>query len=311
MRPLAQTRPLRGRERDLARLANRQHGVVSQRQLLALGFSEKAIKARLDAERLNTVHREVYAVGHSRVGRRGYWWAGVLAYGPGALLSHRSAAALWGLAKQRGSLVEITAPAGRQGIERRKWLWIHRCKLHANDRDEQGGMPVTTVARTLFDYAEVEPFHRLEQAWEEADRLRVLRLREVELVCERGYGRRALKPIRRLLAAARAPAEGRSPLEQRFRDFCRDHRLPEPARNVHVLGREVDALWPAAKLVVELDSWEFHGHRDAFERDRAREPQFLIAGYRTIRVTHRRLDSEARQLAAEIRELLQPASPPR
>lgn len=285
-------------------MADRQHGVVSQRQLLALGFSEKAIKARIDVLRLNAVHREVYAVGHRRIGRHGYRWAGVLAYGDEALLSHRSAAALWGLARQRGSVVEITAPAGRQGIERRKWLWIHRCKLHADDRAEEGGIPVTTVARTLFDFAEVEPFRRLEQAWEEADRLKVLRLREVELVCERGYGRRALKPIRRLLAAAKAPPEGRSPLEERFHAFCQEHRLPEPARNVHVLGREVDALWPGAKLVIELDSWEHHGHRAAFERDRARDPQFLIAGYRTIRVTHRRLDREAPQLASEIRQLL-------
>ncbi len=168
---------------------------------------------------------------------------------------------------------------------------------------------MTTVARTLFDYAEVEPFWRLEQAWEEADRLKVLRLREVELVCERGYGRRALKPIRRLLAAARAPAEGRSPLEERFHAFCLDYRLPEPARNVHVLGREVDALWPEAKLVAELDSWEHHGHRGAFERDRARDPKFLIAGYRTIRITHRRLDREPSELASEIRQLLRPSNP--
>jgi len=145
---------------------------------------------------------------------------------------------------------------------------------------------------------------RLEHAWEEADRLKLLRLREMELVCERGHGRRALKPIRGLLAAARAPAEGRSSLEERFHAFCQEHRLPEPARNVHVLGREVDGLWPDAKLVVELDSWEHHGHRAAFERDRARDPAFLIADYRTIRVTSRRLDREAQQLAAEIRALL-------
>jgi hypothetical protein len=119
--------------------------------------------------------------------------------------------------------VEVTAPGGRQGPERRGGFWIHRCKLAPEDRTERGGIPVTTVARTLFDYAEVETSRRLEQAWDEADRLKLLRLREVEHVCERGYGRRALKPIRRLLAAAETPAEGRSPLEQRFHDFCRQH----------------------------------------------------------------------------------------
>jgi very-short-patch-repair endonuclease len=200
--------------------------------------------------------------------------------------------------------VEVTAAGGRQGPERRGHFWIHRCKLTPEDRTERGGIPVTTVARTLFDYAEVETSRRLEQAWEEADRLKLLRLREVERVCERGYGRRALKPIRRLLAEIKAPPEGRSPLEERFHAFCQEHRLPEPARNVHVLGREVDALWPAAKLVAELDSWEHHSHRAAFERDRARDPKFLIAGYRTIRITHLRLDREAPELAAEIHQLL-------
>jgi len=165
-------------------------------------------------------------------------------------------------------------------------------------------LPVTTVARTLFDYAEVEPLSRLERAWEEADRLKLLQLPEVERVCERGRGRRALKPIRRLLAAARAPSEGRSPLETRFARFRDHYGLPPAVANADVLGREVDVLWPAAKLVVELDSWEHHSHRAAFERDRARDPKFLLAGYRTIRVTHRRLDNEPDALATEIRGLL-------
>jgi hypothetical protein len=255
--------------------------------------------------RLTAMHGAVYAVGHGRIGPRGRWWAGVLAYGGGALLSHRSAAQVWGLGRQQGSLVEVTAPCGRQGSERRPRLWIHRCKLlHPEEWTEADGVPVTSVARTLFDYAEVESFSRLEKVWEEADRLNLLQLGAVERVCERGRGRRALKPIRRLLAAAREPAEGRSPLETRFARFREHYRLPPPATNVTVLDREVDVLWPAAKLIVELDSWEYHRHRDAFERDRARDPALLLAGYRTLRVTHRRLDREPDALAAEIHGLL-------
>jgi very-short-patch-repair endonuclease len=170
--------------------------------------------------------------------------------------------------------------------------------------------PVTTLARTLFDLAEVAPFEQLEGAAEEADRLKLLRLPELEQCCERGHGRRALRPIRRLLAELRPPDEGRSPLEIRFQDFVRAHDLPAPFQNADVLGHEVDALWPAAKLIVELDSWEHHGHRAAFERDRTRDPKLLIAGYRTVRVTHRRLDREGEQLADEIRQLLA-ITPPR
>lgn len=163
---------------------------------------------------------------------------------------------------------------------------------------------MTTLARALFDFAEVAPYEELRKAAEAADRRNLLRLRELEAVCARGRGRRALRPVRRLLVELGAPADGRSPLEIRFVEFLREYGLPAPAQNVLVLGHEVDALWPGAKLVVELDSWEHHGDRAAFERDRARDPELMLAGYRTIRVTHRRLDREADQLAAEIRQLL-------
>jgi very-short-patch-repair endonuclease len=310
MTPSAQTpHGRRERERELARLATRQHGVVARRQLRELGFGDEGIKTRLDQGRLHRLHEEVYAVGHSHLGQRSRWWAAVLAYEPGTLLSHHTAAVLWGFQRPRRGPLHVTAPGGRQGIERRKGIWVHRCKLAPEDRASRDGFPVTTVARTLFDFAEAAPFASLQGAAEEADRLKLLRLRELEEVCERGQGRRALRPVRRLLAELRPPDEGRSPLEIRFPAFVRKHRLPAPIQNPHVLGHEVDALWPSAKLIVELDSWEHHGHRAAFERDRARDPKLMIAGYRTIRVTHRRLDREPEQLAAEIRQLLTPPAP--
>jgi very-short-patch-repair endonuclease len=152
--------------------------------------------------------------------------------------------------------------------------------------------------------AEFVSLKRLESAWEEADRLGLLELRAVEQVCERGYGRRALRPIRRLLAEARAATITRSPLEDDFAAFCRDYDLPTPSFNTTVLGFEVDALWPRQRLAAELDSWEFHGHRAAFERDRARDAALQVAGYRIVRVTHRRIHGEAGKLAGEIRALL-------
>lgn len=296
------------RERGLEALATRQHGVVSHAQLFGLGFDDQWIERRIWERRLVAVHRNVYAVGHRRLALRAPWWAALLAYGPGAVLSHQSAAILWGIRRPRRGAIHVTAPSGRQGLRRRKGIWIHRCKLAPEDVTTRDGFPVTTVARTLFDLAEVVPFDSLKGATEEADRLKRLRLRELERVCERGRGRRALRPVRRLVEELRPPDEGRSPLEIRFPAFVREHRLPAPVQNVHILGHEVDALWPEAKLLVELDSWEHHGHRAAFERDRARDVKLLIAGYRIIRVTHRRLDSEAAQLAAEIRQLL--ALPP-
>lgn len=292
------------REREIVALAERQHGVIAQRQLLALGLSQRAIECRLENWRLRLVHREVYAIGHSILTQQGRWQAAVLAYGKGALLSHRSAAALWGLAKPWTPAIDVTALAGRQGIRRRERIWIHRGRLHPEDRAVRTAIPVTTVARTLFDMAEFISHKRLESAWEEADRLNLLQLSAVEGVCERGYGRRALRPIRRLLAEARAPQITRSPLEDGFAAFCRDRRLPTPVFNTTVLDYEVDALWPTQRVAAELDSWEFHRHRAAFERDRARDAALQVAGYRTIRITHRRLHGEATTLANELRVLL-------
>lgn len=306
MTPETQTPPPSGRERErqVARLATRQHGVVARRQLLALGYGEEAIKLRLDAGRLHPLHREVFALGHPRISETGRRWAAVLAYGDEALLSHRSAAALWGLARQRSAVIDVTATIGRQGIHRRAGIFIHRGRLNGEDRTERGGMAVTTVARTLFDLAEFVDLKRLESAWEEADRLKLLELRAIERVCERGYGRRALRPIRRLLTEARAPIVTRSPLEDRFAAFCHEHRLPMPAFNTTVLGFEIDAIWPRRRLALELDSWEFHHHRAAFERDRARDTALQAAGYRVLRVTDRRLKSDAVALASELRQLL-------
>jgi very-short-patch-repair endonuclease len=271
---------------------------------LGLKFTVPWIERRLAERRFTAVHRNVFAVGHARVPSRGYWWAALLAYGPDAVLSHQSAAVLWELRRRRRGPIHVTAARGRQGIRRREGIWVHRCKLRPEEATAYAGMPVTTVARTLFDLAEVTPYEKLRRAAEAADRRNLLRLRELESICELGRGRRALRPMRRLAAELGAPAEGRSPLEICFAEFLHEYRLPAPAQNVLVLGHEVDALWPAAKLVVELDSWEHHGDRAAFERDRARDLELMIAGYRTIRITHRRLDSEARQVAAEIRALL-------
>jgi hypothetical protein len=276
---------------------------------LGLGFSGKEIEGRLAVGRLQALQRDVYAVGHRQLSRRGYWLGAVLACGEGALLSHASAAALWGLQGARGR-IDVTATTGRQGRPGRVNVRLHRGRLFPGDGAEQGGIPVTSVARTIFDQAEFVDYARLKHIVEEADRLHLLQLDRLAELCELGRGRRALRPIRRLLAEIRAPAKGRSSLEQRFAEFCDEHRLPPPASNVLVLDHEVDALWPDARLIVELDSWGFHRHRAAFERDRARDTRRLVAGYSTIRITHNRLDQEADTLATEVHQLLSIPDPP-
>ncbi len=171
-------------------------------------------------------------------------------------------------------------------------------------------VPVTTVSRTLLDLAEIVDARRLARAFEEADRLGVLDLQDLRKTCERAHGRHGLKALRPLIEAARMPEYTRSDLEDRVVTLCRSHDLPAPHTNVEVLGREVDACWPSQKVIVEADGWDFHRHRAAFERDRARDSALLAAGYRVVRLTHRRLERESNTVVAELRRLLN-ANPPR
>ena len=234
--------------------------------------------------------------------------AAVLACGPEALLSHRSAAALWELLPSSSPRAHVTVAA--RGRARRPGIVLHQVRhLHPDDRAIVDDIPVTSVPRTLLDVAGVETPRRLERAYEEADRRRLLDTRAVAALCERSAGRRGLKSLRALLAERRdPPPDTRSLLERRFLEFCRDHDLPEPAFNVAVAGYEVDAAWPPTPLVVELDSYRFHRGRTVFEEDRARDAALQLADYRVLRVTDRRLKEEPGALAATIRRLLAKAA---
>jgi very-short-patch-repair endonuclease len=293
------------REREIVGLARQQQGLLTHVQLRGLGVGRRTIERWIASGRLRAVHREVYAFGPRPLTKRGKWLAAVLAMGPEAFLSHRSAGALWGLARDRLK-VDVTAPQGKQIRPGREGVQVHRCKFDPGEVTMRDGIPVSTVARTLFDIAERSQPHELKSAWDEASRLKILRVPEVAAVYERGRGRRRARAhIRPFLQAEQRHIEDTaSPLEDRFAEFIVAQRLPPPQLNVLVGKDVVDALWPAARLIVELDSWEFHAHRAAFEKDRDRDTEHLLAGYRTIRVTHRKLSEEPDRLGAQIRALL-------
>lgn len=293
------------REQAIVGLAERQRGLVTAAQLAALGVGRRTVERWVASRRLRRVHRGVYVFGPQPLIPRGKWLAAVLAKGSGAVLSHESAAALWGLAGDR-PLVDVTALSGSQSKARHPGIRIHVAKLARDEWLTHEGIPVTTVARTLFDLAEAVEPPQLESAWDEAGRLRLLRVKQVATLCERHPTRPARRRIEPLLTARQLHEEERrrSPLEDRFAAFVQANHLDPPHTNVLVAGDEVDILWPTARLIVELDSWEFHAHRAAFEEDRNRDAEHLLLGYRTIRVTHRRLDEEPARLAAQIRSLL-------
>ena len=285
--------------------ATRQHGVIAHRQLVALGFGRGAIRRWLECGRLCRVHAGVYAVGHARLTARGRWIAGVLACGEDAVLSHASAGVLWDLLPARGAQIHVTVP--RRGARRRRGVVLHATlHLPSAERAIRDNVPVTSVARTLLDIAESDPT-RLTRAWDTAERLRLLDLRAVQATCDRGHGRRGLKHLVPLVEdRTRVIPDIRRELEARFFDLCRAFDLPLPSCNVLVEGYLVDAFWPARRLIVELDSWEFHGDRSAFERDRERDAVLQAAGYRVVRITWRRLTHDPRGVARLIRKLLAP-----
>jgi Protein of unknown function (DUF559) len=268
-------------------LAMRQWGVVARTQLLDAGFAATTVDSWIRDARLTAVHRGVYAVGHAALRREGRWLAAVLACGADAVLSHRSAATLWGLLAPGSGRIEVTV-VGRRGPA---GIHVHRTRsLAPVDRTIRDAIPVTSLARTLLDLAATLPAPRLERALAQAERLRVYDHRAVEDVLARANGHRGRGPL--TAATSREAAFTRSDLEVALLELSRRTDLPIPNSNVVFdvpdYGRaEVDFLYPADRLVVETDGWDTHRTRAAFEADRARDAALQAAGYRVLRFTAR------------------------
>ena len=283
----------------LATLASAQHGVVAWWQLDAAGIPRDAVDVRLARGALHPVHRGVYAVGHRALTRAGRLMAAVLALGPTALLSHRSAAEHLGLlAPWPSSPVHVTVREGG-GRRRRPGLRIHRVPGAPGTIHE--GVPTTTVAWTLLDLAATARPETLARAVEAAERRRVFDLREIAPL---------LETARPGVPALRAAIEGyddaptRSEFERRFLALCAAHGVPRPVTNGIVEGFEVDFHWPAERLIVEADSLTFHGGRAAMERDRGRDAALALAGWHTQRLTWRQVAQEAAAIAGLVLHLL-------
>jgi predicted transcriptional regulator of viral defense system len=192
-RPTDGKRSPRGFEREISALAARQHGVVSRPQLDAIGLGPDAIDGRLERGLLHSVHRGVYAVGHSRLTREGRYMAALLACGRKAALSHRSAAARWGITRYSGR-IEVTVPSTR----RRSHPFIaRRSSLQPDEVTEERGIPTTTVARTLIDLGAVFNHAQLERAIREAEYLRLFDLTELTRLLDRHKGRSGTAALRR------------------------------------------------------------------------------------------------------------------
>jgi very-short-patch-repair endonuclease len=287
----------------IAALATRQHGVVARHQLVSLGLSLDAIDHRVERGRLLPLHRGVYAVGHRRVTGHGHWLAAVLAAGPGAVLSHRSAGALWGVREWSARDVHVTVPRHRRA---RPGVIVHEVRLPADERDEHDGIPVTTPARTLLDLAAILDAHQLARACERAEALRLGSPTTLQELLDRHPRRPGTPALKKLIEEGRiVPTTTANDFERRLLTLLDADDLPRPLVNQPLDAIKPDFRWPDRRLIVELDGFETHGTRDAFERDRARDRQLAAQGWRVVRITKRQLDDEPKRIAAELRAILQ------
>jgi very-short-patch-repair endonuclease len=274
-----------GADWEVARLAQSQRGVVDRSQLLAAGLSPAAIETRLRHGRLHRLHRGVYAVGHTALAPLAREQAALLAGGPGAAVSHRSAAALWGFCESHEGPVDITT--GRR--IRQPGITAHRSRIGSTETTVRAGLAVTSPARTLLDLAEVGSMAEVEEAVGAARVARWVTAETLLAYARASVGRRGVRVLTGVLEQAREEGFTRSRAERRLLALLRDAGLPAPEVNVVVLGRERDAVWRAERVIVELDSWAHHSSRTAFEADRLRIAELAAHGWHTVPVTWRQL----------------------
>jgi very-short-patch-repair endonuclease len=294
-----------GSDHVIGELAERQHGLVARRQLLERGFTRGAIEARVDRGQLHMVHHGVYAVGFRQLSIHGRWMAAVLACGPDAVLSRRSAGQLWGIVPRASYRPEVTRASACRGID---GISVHRGSIPPDERGDLLGIPVTSVARTQFDLAAVLPKRGLERAMHEAELKGLTDRLSLWDLLERYPRRRGAANLRAVLGAKTPAGITQTELEELFVEFLDEYGLPRPRLNatLPVRGRLLspDCMWPEQRLLAELDGREAHGTYEAFESDRQRDRILLAESWRSMRITWRQLRVERAEIAADLRALL-------
>ena len=291
-----------GVDARMARLAGEQWGVLSLAELRACGLSSDAIALRARNGRLHPVHRQVYAVGHANLPLEGRFLAAVKACGPHALLSHFSAAALWGFVTWDDRYPEVTVPG--PGTRVHAGLRVHRSSsLAAADVARHDGIPLTSPVRTLLDLAAVLGERPLRRATRQAQALHRVNVRQLVQALHRYGPRRGARKLARIVATGPAPT--RSELEDAVLDVILRGGLAHPKVNAPLVlaGRRVvpDFRWPQQRLVIEADGAAWHDNQLAREDDAERQAILEAHGNRVLRVTWDQAVERPGQTLARIR----------
>ncbi|HSJ26202.1 MAG TPA: DUF559 domain-containing protein [Longimicrobiales bacterium] len=285
-------------------IAAPQKCVVTRAQLLQAGMTSHAIDHAVRRGRLIPLYRGVYQVGPV-LAPWGRELAAVLACGHGAVLSHRSAAVLWGmLPTEPDGPVDVTVPGPRR--VRLAGVRLHRVDvpLATTERGKREGLPVTSPARTLIDLAATASAGDLRRALDNAEQARIIVVRSLLRWIGRYAGRRGVARLKALLPATGSRHLTRSQFERTFLRLLRKYGLPLPRTNVTVLGYVVDCYWEELGLIVELDGYHVHGTRRAFDADRRRDLALAAAGKRVLRISWTQLETRPEMTMAQVAQAL-------
>jgi predicted transcriptional regulator of viral defense system len=298
-----------GVDAEVGYLAAAQNGVVTLEQLETIGLTEDAVLKRAERGRLHRVHQTVYSLIPGVMTERGKFMAAVLACGPDAVLSHRSAAYLWGLVDSWEEPIDVTAP-NRRGRSP-DGVAAHRDgSLQPIDKTLVHGVPCTTVARTVLDFAGVAQEWEVRRVVAQAEVLRILDKPKLRALLKRSRRRRGVARLRLILDSIHPQTKRtRGELEQLFLQMCAKRDVPEPEVNVWLPtpdGKryQADFLWRGSRLIVEADSRRYHDTDSAFVSDRKRRQQLELAGWRVSQCTWEEVETEPRRLAETVRALI-------
>lgn len=292
----------------VARVARRQHGLITFGQLRRLGLSRGTIQHWTASGRLHRVHVGVFAVGHRAVTDRGRMLAAVMTCGPMAALSHAHAALVWSLfapwVEVAVSPTHVTVPP-ESGRGRRPGVLVHRASLPVGEVTTEDGIPLTTVARTALDFAEIATMRELERLVDRAVSEERVAIADLRSIIAAHPARRGARALRRLLdTAERFDSVGDSELEAAFVALVRQAGLPRPALGTRIDGMKVDAVWPRARVAIELDGCRWHRSRWRQESDRDRETRLRRLGWLVVRYSARQVFEEPLAVIADLTRLL-------
>lgn len=284
---------------EVSRIAEHQRGIVARSQLIDAGLTPAAIKHRLRIGQLHALYPGIYLFGRPRLEPLAAGTAAVIYAEGRGVLSHRTAAAMWGIYDGDEPAVELTT-VGSQ-IRSRPGLIVHRVGfLSQADVRLHRGLPITSPAWTLLDLAGVLGLDDLEAAYALALDRRLTSIPEILDAISRAPHKPGVATLRMLAEQGAKPTLTRSKYERKLRRLLRRAELPQPEVNAKAEGHEVDFLWRAQKVVVEFDGFGPHGGRDAFETDRYRDQRLAAAGYRVLRITARQIDTTPEAVIARL-----------